>query len=168
MCLGSLRGIPLLPVTSRMLALILIYPPIVFWPIMCMASLTVHWNSSPPEVSTIGRFSLSPHEQGIMYTSVACLPKGELPGQPKDSFTSTILVFFSPPDWGTLYRSLLLDSPHPSILGWDFCKGEDYNIPDVKQFICTLIIVVNLRSKSNSQNFLEFESNSKSRTVFEF
>jgi hypothetical protein len=61
----------------------------------------------------------------------------------------------------------------PCLVGrWHFIAerwlDNYYNIPEVKHFICTLTVIVKLRMESKSSNFLEFKSNSKLKSVFEF
>jgi hypothetical protein len=62
-----------------------------FQPIMCMAFLTMHWSSSLLQSFHHQNVFFSwPCEQGIMCTSVACLPNDKLPSRLRDSFAPTI------------------------------------------------------------------------------
>jgi hypothetical protein len=83
-----------------------------FWLIVCMALLTMHWNSFALRVSTIKRCSplnlVSRAPYLLMW--LVCWRISYM--QTKRSFCPNYLDLLSL-DWGTLYRFFILDSPHP-------------------------------------------------------
>jgi hypothetical protein len=105
-----------------------------FWLIKCMASLTMHWNSSLPWTSTIRRCSSLNLENRAPCTFLWLVCRRISYLQNKRFLHPSHLDLLLP-DQATWHRSLLLHSPHPKSRDEISVRGEGYNIPDVKHII---------------------------------